>query len=71
LEHFDERVEKRQSERDGILRAKELLSGASFVQQSAQPAEPAEPAQQQEEAPQAPEPAPELQEGSSLMNYLR
>jgi len=65
LEHFDDRVAKRQSERDGILRAKELLRGASFVQQSAQPAP-------QEEAPQeASEPAPELQEGSSLMNYLR
>jgi len=65
LEHFDDRVAKRQSERDGILRAKELLSGASFVQQSAQPVP-------QEEAPQeASEPAPELEEGSSLMNYLR
>eukprot|EP00933_Yihiella_yeosuensis_P024555 TRINITY_DN1903_c0_g2_i2.p1 TRINITY_DN1903_c0_g2~~TRINITY_DN1903_c0_g2_i2.p1 ORF type:complete len:333 (+),score=120.31 TRINITY_DN1903_c0_g2_i2:47-1000(+) len=41
LAKYDERTAKRTAETDGLVRAKELLSGASFVQQKKKDSEPA------------------------------
>eukprot|EP00931_Biecheleriopsis_adriatica_P070913 TRINITY_DN4474_c0_g1_i2.p1 TRINITY_DN4474_c0_g1~~TRINITY_DN4474_c0_g1_i2.p1 ORF type:complete len:545 (-),score=181.52 TRINITY_DN4474_c0_g1_i2:21-1655(-) len=83
LQNFDDRVQKREQEKEGLARAKELLSGASFVQQkevsphhSIPVAEETQAQSTDLQAPEVPETAPQVQQAeskqhSSLLAYLR